>query len=102
MFCRLHHPTLSKIEVTTIRPVQREDLGTILEIQCYDFVIINIVIYNFQIINYLIFLKIHNGFTQSLTQIPENKIIYQFSQRKHLLAVASMVVLRPGVAAEVV
>ena len=39
MFCRLHHPTLSKIEVTTIRPMQWGDLGTILEIQCHDFAV---------------------------------------------------------------
>ena len=39
LFCRLHNPTLSKIEVTTIRPVQRGDLDTILEIQCHDFAV---------------------------------------------------------------
>ena len=39
LFCRLHNPTLSKIEVTTTRPVQWGDLGTLLEIQCYDFAV---------------------------------------------------------------
>ena len=39
LLCRLHNPTLSKIEVTTTRPVLWGDLGTILEIQCYDFAV---------------------------------------------------------------